>query len=225
MVLTADSFGQTLPKNIYMLLLLMLKISISPLPPSVHLVITIARTVSPSAVWYTSLGFVRSGMIHLPSSSSRYLGEREYMWSRSASFYNDTWKNQARTLDVHITSINPSGDNLRWHGFPVRCLVYKLAIFRWRNYKPQLPLNFGQGIRPKGDNVRSGYVTFKYVLPESLGKWGYLRSHIAASYTSKTHATAFLLYFNDRGLDLSHYLDRYLGFPVRCLIYKFNLRP
>jgi len=58
----------------------------------------------------------------------RYLGEREYMWSRSASVYADATLGQARTLDLYSQSVDPSGDNTRWHGFPVRCLVYWLII-------------------------------------------------------------------------------------------------
>ncbi len=102
---------------------------------------------------------------------------------------------------------------------PSRCQGTLIALRSTAYHGSSYHLWYTVSTRAGFDFVRSGYITFKDTLPTSLGKWGYMRSHIAASYVSKANATAFLLYFNDRGLDLSHYLNRYDGFPVRCLVY------
>ena len=49
-----------------------------------HMTKTIASVVSPSAVWYTSLGFVRSGNVALNTGAMRNFGIHGYGWSRIA---------------------------------------------------------------------------------------------------------------------------------------------
>ncbi len=94
----------------------------------------IAGSVSPSAVWYTGYIFVRSGHITLNGGSLRNSGFGGYSWSRSAVTYGiGTWAATAYYLDLGKPYVGSSSTSYyRWHGLPVRCLVYKLATFALR---------------------------------------------------------------------------------------------
>ena len=85
----------------------------------------VATMVSPSAVWYNSLGFVRSGTVDLNTGALRNFGIHGYGWSRIATVYGaGTWDAKAYDLYFGASGVYPSSDNVRWYGFPVRCLVY-----------------------------------------------------------------------------------------------------
>ena len=89
-----------------------------------HMTKTIASVVSPSAVWYNSLGFVRSGNVALNTGAMRNFGIHGYGWSRIATVYGaGTWDTIAYSLNFYASGVAPSGNNVRWYGFPVRCLV------------------------------------------------------------------------------------------------------
>ena len=86
---------------------------------------TFVGTVSPSAVWYTSLGFVRSGNVALNTGAMRNFGIHGYGWSRIATVYGaGTWAAKAYNLLFNASGVSPSSNYVRWFGFPVRCLVY-----------------------------------------------------------------------------------------------------
>ncbi len=85
----------------------------------------IAGTVSPSAVWYTSLGFVRSGTVDLNTGALRNFGVNGYDWSRIATVHGaGTWAARAYYLYFNASGVDPSSNYVRWYGLPVRCLVY-----------------------------------------------------------------------------------------------------
>ena len=86
-------------------------------------VIAIVLSVSPSAVWYTSLDFVRSGLVAISHSSLRAFGLDGYKWSRSTTTYSPNTAINAYFLGFNIAGLNPSDNRDRWLGFPVRCLV------------------------------------------------------------------------------------------------------
>ena len=76
------------------------------------------------------LYFVRSGFVPLHTGALRGFGNGGYSWSRIAAVYGaGTWDAKAYNLDFSASGVNPSGDYVRWYGFPVRCLVYKLTTF------------------------------------------------------------------------------------------------
>ena len=81
----------------------------------------IVTTVSPSAVWYTSLGFVRSGRIS--PRSVMWPGNESDFWSRTASNYGTSTNAGAHNFYANYGSTNSSLGNYRYVGFPVRCLV------------------------------------------------------------------------------------------------------
>ena len=71
------------------------------------------------------LYFVRSGYVDLGTGAMRRFGVNGYGWSRIATVYGaGTWNARAFYLDFSASGVNPSGDYVRWYGFPVRCLVY-----------------------------------------------------------------------------------------------------
>ncbi len=85
----------------------------------------IAGTVSPSAVWYTSLGFVRSGTVDLNTGALRNFGINGNGWSRVATVYGaGIWDARAYNLGFAPSGVGPSNNHVRWVGLPVRCLVY-----------------------------------------------------------------------------------------------------
>ena len=72
--------------------------------------------------------FVRSGAIGLYYGSLRASGYNSQNWSGTAADYSTgTWANRAFFLYFDPPAVSTSGNNARWHGFPVRCLVYKLT--------------------------------------------------------------------------------------------------
>ncbi len=69
--------------------------------------------------------FVRSGSINVRSGSLRYLGLDNNVLSRSAGGYWSITGANVYFLEFNANDVNPSfGPDLRWIGFPVRCLVY-----------------------------------------------------------------------------------------------------
>ncbi len=46
-------------------------------------------------------------------------------WSRTATDYGTgLWNTKSSRLYYNISSVNASTADVRWYGFPVRCLVY-----------------------------------------------------------------------------------------------------
>ena len=92
-------------------------------------VAAVVGSVTPSAVWYTSLKkrktlyFVRSGWVNLDNSALGRFGCLGLGWSRSASSYSSHGPANAYYLDFNPSGVNPSGNINRWSAFPVRCLV------------------------------------------------------------------------------------------------------
>ncbi len=71
------------------------------------------------------LYFVRSGYVYLHPGAVRDFGLGGYSWSRIATVYGaGRWDAIAFNLHFHASGVNPSSSNVRWAGFPVRCLVY-----------------------------------------------------------------------------------------------------
>ena len=72
------------------------------------------------------LYFVRSGNVNLNIGALRNFGLNGRGWSRSAGGWsnNDTWSANAYWFEFTASGVNPSGNNARWDGLPVRCLVY-----------------------------------------------------------------------------------------------------
>ena len=72
--------------------------------------------------------FVRSGHVALNTGAMRNFGVNGYDWSRIATVYGaGTWDAKAYYLDFNASGVYPSNAYVRWVGFPVRCLVYKLT--------------------------------------------------------------------------------------------------
>ncbi len=68
--------------------------------------------------------------------------------------------------------------------------------------------------------VRSGWVNLNNSTLRSFGHNENVWSRSAAAYSSATSALAYPLYFNPSAVNPSHGpVDRYYGFPVRCLVY------
>ncbi len=61
--------------------------------------------------------FVRSGYVHLPSTAGTL---------RRTSYHAAYWSLHAAATNAYAlefdTAINPSVENNRWYGFPLRCL-------------------------------------------------------------------------------------------------------
>ena len=72
--------------------------------------------------------------------------------------------------------------------------------------------------------VRSGVVYVDYGSLRDFGRYGHDWSRSISTYSSPTSANAYLLYFNpsDVAPSLGPY-NRWLGFPVRCLVILVNL--
>lgn len=64
-----------------------------------------------------SLAFVRSGYMDLSAGYINYIGHGGDAWSHTS--YSST---NARNLNFDTTSVNPSDNNNRYNGFPLRCL-------------------------------------------------------------------------------------------------------
>ncbi len=68
--------------------------------------------------------FVRSGDIHLATSSLRTLGRDNLAWSRTAVNYLSNSSASSYIMDFDGSGVYPTtGPNNRYYGFPVRCLV------------------------------------------------------------------------------------------------------
>ena len=61
------------------------------------------------------MAFVRSGYVNLNNGQARNVGENSYGWSRTAksSIYG-------YNLNMNTTDVNPSNNNNRYNGFPLR---------------------------------------------------------------------------------------------------------
>jgi len=71
---------------------------------------------------------VRSGNIDLNLAVLRSFGSSSFVWSNTTHVYGtNTWTGDAYYIGISNSGTNPSSSNLRWTGFPVRCLVYKLG--------------------------------------------------------------------------------------------------
>ncbi len=68
-------------------------------------------------------GFVRSGRVDLGTGALRVFGYVGYGWSRTASTYSSPSSANAYYLDFNPSGVTPSSNDIRWYGFPVRCLV------------------------------------------------------------------------------------------------------
>lgn len=66
---------------------------------------------------FLPLAFVRSGYVRLNYGYAQYVGGSGGLWSRAAnsSYY-------AYSLYFYTTGTNPSYDNTRYFGLPLRCL-------------------------------------------------------------------------------------------------------
>ena len=75
------------------------------------------------------LYFVRSGDVYLGTGALRGFGFSGNGWSRIATVYGaGTWDAKACALAFNASGVNPSDNNVRWYGFPVRCLVILVHI-------------------------------------------------------------------------------------------------
>ncbi len=66
--------------------------------------------------------------------------------------------------------------------------------------------------------VRSGAVNLERNSLRKSGDSGYFWSSVAFTYVSPTFARSYHVYF-DSGLHPTGYGYRFIGFPVRCLVY------
>ncbi len=75
------------------------------------------------------MAFVRSGYVNLNNGQARNVGENGYGWSRTAksSIYG-------YNLNMNTTDVNPSNNNNRYNGFPLRWVARAVPIFEyvWR---------------------------------------------------------------------------------------------
>ena len=62
------------------------------------------------------LAFVRSGGIFLSYNQAGYIGSNGYWWSRASSSSTKT-----HILYINSTGLNPSGSDVPYFGFPLRC--------------------------------------------------------------------------------------------------------
>jgi len=61
------------------------------------------------------LAFVRSDAIRVNSGNVGWAGNNGYGWSRTAQSATNAY-----FLNMNPTNVNPSNNNNRWHGFPLR---------------------------------------------------------------------------------------------------------
>ncbi len=168
------------------------------IPPKARSIVT---TVSPSAVWYTNsqtcqLYFVRSGHLNIHRGDLAAVGSNGY--NRSSIAGGTNW---GQLLGFAEDVVVPSdGSHDRQYGLPVRCLVYKL--------EKRKTLYF----------VRSGWVNLNNSALRSFGIYGYDWSRSSIAYSSATSAKAYYLDFHASGVYPSSNDNRWLAFPVRCLV-------
>ena len=131
------------------------------------------------------LFFVRSGVIALKYGSLRDTAMNGDDWSRASVKYSSATNAKAHRLYFNEFDVNPShGPYERSHGFPVRCLVYKLCF------------------------VRSGWFSLSV---DTLRVFGYKSSIWSNSSThqSAINSLAFLLYFDTSDIYPSRGPDDY----------------
>lgn len=63
------------------------------------------------------LAFVRSGLVYTDGGGVYNVGQILYGWSHTASSTSSIYN-----LGVDLAEVYTSGANLRWYGFPLRCL-------------------------------------------------------------------------------------------------------
>ncbi len=159
-------------------------------------------SVSPSAVWYTGYIFVRSGYTVLNNHALRALGVDGRSWSRTATAYGaGPWDTKASRLYFNVVSTNPSTADVRWYGFPVRCLVY------WLEKRKTLYF-----VRSGGQDLSVG--TLRNAGINNV-QWSNISSHYTNLNQSRSYSCAIV------GLQTmaSNTNERQVGFPVRCLVY------
>ncbi len=137
----------------------------------------------------------------------RGYGESGWGWSRSAVTYTSATLASIYPLYFSASAINPSnGPYTRWYSFPVRCLVYIV--------KKRKTLYF----------VRSGYVNLSTGALRDFGVYGLGWSRIATVYGAGTWvAKAYVLGFYASDVNPSNAYVRWVGYPVRCLVYQFDM--
>ncbi len=72
------------------------------------------------------LYFVRSGNINVSRGEHSNIGGISYAMSNTTGTYTNasTWGANAYFLRIDGWIVKPSSEDVRWLGFPVRCLVY-----------------------------------------------------------------------------------------------------
>ena len=68
---------------------------------------------------------MRSGNVDMPNGSLRIAGHYGYAVSRTAVAYGvGVWDATIYALEFNVSGLYPSrGPNVRWIGYPVRCLA------------------------------------------------------------------------------------------------------
>lgn len=61
------------------------------------------------------LAFVRSGYVNLNNGQARNVGNEGDYWSRTAKSSTNAYN-----LNFNTSNVNPSNNNNRWNGFPLR---------------------------------------------------------------------------------------------------------
>ena len=61
------------------------------------------------------LAFVRSGNVNINDGRVNYVGEWGWDWSRTSKSSTNAYN-----LNMNPTGVNPSNNNNRYHGFPLR---------------------------------------------------------------------------------------------------------
>ena len=75
---------------------------------------------------------MRSGYVELLKSTGtlRVTGQWGHYWSSQAGTYTSSTAATAYNFEFN-TAINPSHENSRWYGFPLRCLSTVLVYVEW----------------------------------------------------------------------------------------------
>ena len=84
---------------------------------------------------------MRSGHIYLAITAGtfRYAGHEGSWWSSrgSSTRYDGVTTPSAYSLGFNVTAVTPSaGPDVRWHGFPLRCLSTVLVYVEGERQKP-----------------------------------------------------------------------------------------
>ncbi len=144
--------------------------------------------------------FVRSGDIHLATSSLRTLGRDNLAWSRTAVNYLSNSSASSYIMDFDGSGVYPTtGPNNRYYGYPVRCLVYYF--------------------------VRSGGQDLSVGTLRNAGINNVQWSNISSHYTNLNQSRSYSCAIVELQTMPSNTNERQVGFPVRCLVYWLHFRP